>query len=230
MNPSRRNNLALEYSYFGRLDEALPYFVRLAELRPNDLDTVYFAWREVRRSGRDPAKAEALIDKARTLNQQPDASPGIWAAITLYGVRRQLGVGNYSGALQEIERFRSSLPSHIGDRRAALTNWLGRYFIDLGKLRAAEEQYSSLPEDWKHVPLAFLAEEQGDMAALRFHLRRQPKNDRNVWTARQLALAGMTAQAAPLLIGQRAQLSYEPRFINLARRNLLGRRKKRRGH
>jgi tetratricopeptide (TPR) repeat protein len=94
---------------------------------------------------------------------------------------------------------------------------LGRYFFDLGKLRAAEEQFSTLPEDWKHEALAYLAEEHGDMAALRFHLRRQLPIDENVWIVRQLALAGMTAQAAPLLIGQRAQLSYEPRFIDLAR-------------
>jgi tetratricopeptide (TPR) repeat protein len=210
------NNLALEYFYFGRLDEALPYFIRRAEL-PNDLGTVYRAWRELRRSGRDAGKAEALFDQTQTLSQQPDADPIIWATITLDGVRRQLCLGDYSGALQELERVRSSLPSHIGPRRTALSERLGRYFFDLGKLRAAEEQFSTLPEDWKHEALAYLAEEHGDMAALRFHLRRQLPIDENVWIVRQLALAGMTAQAAPLLIGQRAQLSYEPRLIDLAR-------------
>lgn len=218
------NNLALTYSYLGRLEEAVPYFVRRAELRPHDLWSVYWAYYEVRRSGRAPAKAEALLRKAQMLSQSPDASPpDYWAAITLHGARRRMRLGDYQGALQEMERVRKDFPSYTAPRREALTKHLAIYFLYLGRMRAANEQYATLQDEAeKHGGLAWLAEERGDMRALRFHLRRQlalGADGSDPFTLLQLVRAGLLAEAAARLPDERIR-EYPPRFIRLARAHI----------
>jgi DNA-binding winged helix-turn-helix (wHTH) protein/tetratricopeptide (TPR) repeat protein len=221
------NNLALTLDEIGRSEEALPYFVARADLRPNDLEIVYRAWWGLRRSRQDPARADALMRKAQVLSQNPDApaNPSVWAATILYGSRHRMSLGDYQGALQEMERVRSSLPSYTGPRRQALTNRLGDDFFFLGQLRAAEELYSALPEDGilKHEGLAWVAEEWGDMTALRVRLRRQlalGADGIDPWRVRELARVGLLAEVAARLPDQRAQKSYEPPYVRLARAHI----------
>jgi tetratricopeptide (TPR) repeat protein len=220
------NNLALTLDGVDRVREASPYVVARAELRPNDLPSVYRAAMEMMRFGRDPAKAEALMRKAQELSQNPDASPNPdpWVKTILYGARRRMRLGDYEGARQELERVRRTVPSHAGRRRDALTDWLGVNFVHLGQLRAGEEQYSALRDElMRHAGLAWVAAERGDMTALRFHLRRQLALGAGFDPERvqQLVRVGMLAEAAAQLADERAQKGYPTRWIRLARAHVV---------
>ncbi|HXE92021.1 MAG TPA: winged helix-turn-helix domain-containing protein [Terriglobales bacterium] len=220
------NNLANKYWYLGRLDEALPYSLRRADLRPHDLASVFGAWDSLRRSGRDPARAEALFHKAQVLSRNPDAfpNPQLWVRVRVAGARHRAGLGDYRGALQELEGLRRSLPSYTGPRREALTDWLAAQFVHLGQLRAAEELYSALQDESdRHVGLAWVAEERGDMTALRFHLRRRfalGSVGIDPEIVRQAVLAGLLAEATAQTPDERMQNLWAPRYVRLQRAHI----------
>src|SRR5262249_17837562 len=101
------NNLASELMRAGRTEDAEPYFVRRAELRPNSLDLNFAAWWALSGSGHDPARARILLDRGKALLNESGSSkrfPDLWTQLQFLTADQYLRQGDAARALKELDR------------------------------------------------------------------------------------------------------------------------------
>jgi DNA-binding winged helix-turn-helix (wHTH) protein/tetratricopeptide (TPR) repeat protein len=197
------NNLAFELTGANRADDALPYIIRRAELRPNDLDTNYVAWDALSEKGSDPERAQLFLERARALATTKDARqrPGAWTRLQFVVADQYLHQGDMVRGLQELDRVAAKLENALGDSRSLFLDELGNRYFYLGRLHDAERYYRQLPAGLRNEELGALAEARGDQQTFRKELLAQfaAGAELGPGTAARLAREGFIAQAEKVL-------------------------------
>jgi tetratricopeptide (TPR) repeat protein len=197
------NNLAFELTGANRPDDALPYIIRRAELRPNDLDTNYVAWDVLSEKGSDPERAQFFLERARALATAKEASkrPGRWTRLQFVVADQYLHQGDMVRGLQELDRVAAKLENALGDSRSLFLDELGNRYFYLGRLHDAERYYRQLSGGALHMELGSLAEVRGDEQTFRKELLAQFASGQELGpgTAARLAREGFIAQAEKVL-------------------------------
>ncbi len=200
------NNLAWTLSQVDRDEEAVPYLVARAELRPNHFRSNFRAWEALRRFGRDATTTKRLKERSLRLASSEEvraAFPDEWAELQLLRAQEHLERGEWAQSLGEVDRMVASLATYHGSAKTSLAQNAGLAYVSLGRLRQAEELYRSLPADYRYWSLASLAEVRGDARAMRQHLREQltaaPEVSHGPGTAARLARAGMLSESEQLI-------------------------------
>jgi tetratricopeptide (TPR) repeat protein len=199
------HNLANTLSRLGRVEEAAPYWVAIADLRPNDFRTNYQAWDASSRFVKDSPTIRRLRERTirlASLEQVRDAFPEEWAEVQLLRAQEHLARGELTESLVEVDRIAGTLANYTPSAKMFLAMDVGDHYLALGRLRQADEILSSLPADYRHWGLARLAEVRGDRQAMRQHLREQltaADASHGPATVARLARAGMLAEAEQLI-------------------------------
>ena len=199
------NNLAFELTGANRLDDALPYIIRRAELRPNDLDTNYVAWDVLSEKGSNPERARLFLERARALATTKDARqrPGAWTRLQFVVVDQYLHQGDMVRGLQELDRVAAKLENALGDSRSLFLDELGNRYFYLGRLHDAERYYRQLSGGTLHMELGALAEVRGDEQIFRKELLAQFASGEELGpgTAARLAREGFISASEKVLAG-----------------------------
>lgn len=198
------NNLAVELRRAGRMEDAEPYLVRRAELRPNALDLNAAAWWALSSSGHDPARAQDLLDRIKALLNESGSSerfPDLWTQLQFLTADQYLRQGDAPQALQELDRVAAKLQSASGDAHALFLDELGSRYFALGRLHDAERYFRQMPEESQHLDLSGLAEARGDHKTFRRELLAQFASGKGLGpgTAARLAREGFLSQAEKIL-------------------------------
>jgi DNA-binding winged helix-turn-helix (wHTH) protein/tetratricopeptide (TPR) repeat protein len=197
------NNLAFELTAAKRPDDALPYIIRRAELRPNDLDSNYVAWDVLSEKGIDPERAQIFLERARALATTKEASkrPGAWTRLQFVVADQYLHQGDMVRGLQELDRVAARLEDALGDSRALFLDELGNRYFYLGRLHDAERYYRQLSGGTLHMELGALAEVRGDEQTFRKELLAQFASGEELGpgTASRLAREGFISEAEKVL-------------------------------
>jgi tetratricopeptide (TPR) repeat protein len=159
------NNLTVLLWQQGRPDEATPYQVRLAELRPKDFRVnLDAAWAL---STYDLGGARPYLERARAL-ASPEARksyPEGAAFLALFAAMESSLKGQVGRAHEEVDRVAESVPTRAGEERENVAFQVGLEYLALGKLEAAQEMLSSIPINsrlprWPEALVAFVREDQ----------------------------------------------------------------------
>ena len=197
------NNLAFQLMDAGRKQDALPYIVRRAELRPNDLDTNYVAWDVLSENQSDPDRAQIFLERARALATTRDMSrrPAAWTRLQFVVADQYLRKGDTLRSLQELDRVAAKVESGLGTAPAFFLDELGTRYSALGRLHEAERYFRQMPEAMQHIELAWLAEARGDKQTVRKQLLAQfaAGDQLGPGTAARLAREGLLSQAEKVL-------------------------------
>ena len=198
------NNLAFELRDAGREGEALPYFIRRAELRPNALDVNFAAWEALSNSGLDSGRAQFFLDRAQAIASERGSSkrfPGRWTQLQFLTADQYLRQGDVVRSLQELNRIAAKLESAWGDSRALFLDELGSRYFSLGRLHDAERYFRQLPEHSQYMDLSALAEARGDRETFRKELLAQFASGEELGpgTAARLAREGFISEAEKVL-------------------------------
>ena len=164
------NNLATlyrVYSPLGRTEEGLRYQMRLADLRPKDFQSNFFAAQRIVQSGTDTTEAQPYLQRARALaSSEGEQSAWMVAWLTLLPVWEHWLAGDPGQALAELERATQTVSFRS---RRARDQWIvqaGDAYLNLGALQAAEEMYRQFSsEDARRRGLAEVAWARGDLQA-----------------------------------------------------------------
>jgi DNA-binding winged helix-turn-helix (wHTH) protein/tetratricopeptide (TPR) repeat protein len=197
-------NLASLLQQRGRTNEATDLIQRLADLRPGDFISNYDAWNRLAQSGRQ-AEATGYLARARSLltteieTEYPGEATNIETADALRAVRSW----DAHGALVQIQRLAATYEAKNGAMRNVIAFAVGEMYLDLGKLKTAEEWFRKFPPDGPGGKLAAieLGEEHGT-GALRSALRKQlplTETPYGYGTVVRLARCGMLKEARQLL-------------------------------
>jgi len=197
------NNLALELIEAGRREDAVPYVVRRAELRPNDLEANYAAWDSLSETGQDQGRARVFLDRVRALTAASDAikRPGRWTRLQFVTADEYLRDGDAARSLQELDRLATKLESALGEARTLFLDELGSRYLALGRLHDAERYFRQMPEHSQHEDLSGLAEVRGDEGTFRKELLAQFASGEELGpgTAARLAREGFSSEAEKVL-------------------------------
>ena len=199
------NNLASELRRAGRMEDAEPYVVRCAELRPNALDLNFAAWWTLSGSGHDPARARILLDRVKALLNESGSSkrfPDLWTQLQFLNADQYLRQGDAPRALQELDRVATKLQSTSSSEAHTLfLDELGSRYFALGRLHDAERYFRQMPEKSQHLDLGGLAEARGDHKTFRRELLAQFASGKDLGpgTAARLAREGLLSQAEKVL-------------------------------
>ncbi|MEE8201861.1 MAG: tetratricopeptide repeat protein [Candidatus Acidoferrales bacterium] len=177
--------LAQVYRRQERTQDAVPYSLRLAELYPNNFVANVRAAFALVTWANNLDQARPYIQRARKLLSREwiHRSPGwsVWAR--LFPAREHFYKGELEEALNEATLVAEILksPGRKTRTRTIYAWWVGSLYVDLGKLRAAEEtfQHISVTRS-RHLALAKIADARGDMPALREHMKKVAATGKNV--------------------------------------------------
>ena len=201
------NNLAMDLENdLGRPQDAIPYRVKLADLRPDALDANFSAWQALSQNGGDPGRAQVFLQRAEALADRSETSlkfPDIWVQLNFRVVDEYLREGDSFRALQEIERLSSKGDHALGDARWLFADELGNRYVALGRLHDAERFYQQLPKGEKDWELGSLAEIRGDKETLRKELLEQFASGAELGpgTAARMAREGLINESEQVLTG-----------------------------
>jgi DNA-binding winged helix-turn-helix (wHTH) protein/tetratricopeptide (TPR) repeat protein len=198
------NNLAFELIGAGRREDALPFVIRRAELRPNALDTNFEAWEALSNSGDDPARAKFFLDRVQTLAEESGSSkrfPDRWTQLQFLTVDQYLRQGDVVQSLQQLNRVAAKLENASGQARTLFLDELGSRYFMLGRLHDAERYFGQLPEGLRDAELGALAEVRGDQRSFRKALLAQfaAGAELGPGSAARLAREGFLAEAEKVL-------------------------------
>jgi DNA-binding winged helix-turn-helix (wHTH) protein/Tfp pilus assembly protein PilF len=198
------NNLAFDLIDAGRREDASPYVIRRAELRPNSLDANFAAWEALSSSGHDPGRAKFFLDRIQALAAESGSSkrfPDRWTQLQFLTADQYLRRGDTLRSLQELDRIAAKLEIALGDSRALFLDELGSRYLSLGRLHDAERYFRQLPEHSQHLDLSALAEARGDDETIRKELLAQFASGEELGpgTAARLARQGFLSQAEKVL-------------------------------
>jgi DNA-binding winged helix-turn-helix (wHTH) protein/tetratricopeptide (TPR) repeat protein len=198
------NNLAFELIGAGRREDALPFVIRRAELRPNALDTNFEAWEALSNSGDDPARAKFFLDRVQALAEESGSSkrfPDRWTQLQFLTVDQYLRQGDVVQSLQQLNRVAAKLENASGQARTLFLDELGSRYFMLGRLHDAERYFGQLPEGLRDAELGALAEVRGDQRSFRKALLAQfaAGAELGPGSAARLAREGFLAEAEKVL-------------------------------
>jgi tetratricopeptide (TPR) repeat protein len=198
------NNLAFELIGVGRQEDALPYVLRRAQLRPNGLDVNFAAWEALSNSGHDSGRAEFFLNRVQELASESGSSkrfPGRWTQLQFLTVDQYLRQGDLVRSLQELNRVAAKLENVLGQARTLFLDELGSRYFALGRLHDAERYFRQIPEHSQHLDLSGLAEARGDQETFRKELLAQFASGEELGpgTAARLAREGFLSQAEKVL-------------------------------
>ena len=161
------NNLAGLYSRLGRAEEEIPYLMRLADLRPKDFQSNFFAAQRIVQSGIDTTQAQPYLQRARALaSSEGEQSAWMVSWLTLLPVWEHWLAGDPGQALAELERATQTVSFRSQRARDAWINQAGDTYLTLGALQAAEEMFRQVSlEDARRIGLAEVAWARGDLQA-----------------------------------------------------------------
>ena len=189
------NNLGILLSIEGRLKEAVPFRVKMAQLQPHDFHTNFgAAWALINFDG-DTRAARPYLERARQL-----ISPEIreraagWAAwVELVPFSESWRQEHVREALAGLNRVAGQHQSSSQAARAEYTWQIAGGYLTLGKLQAAEELFRSLPDPEDRTQgLAMLAWARDDRKAIGKELQNPAGS---LFNAMLLAYAGFPEQA-----------------------------------
>ncbi len=167
------NNLAHLLWVEGRLNEATPYLVRRADLRPNDFSAAVAAAQALPDT---LSGAKPYVERARTLASLDTVRvhPDEAAWLELFAAWEYWSQGRMEEALREVSRVAASVRSRRGEERETFAFHVALYYLLFGKLKAAEEIFQEIPKEapWPRWPEAMACFLRADPQALRDHFRR----------------------------------------------------------
>ena len=167
------NNLVMSYRLLGRLEEALPYIMRRADLRQHDFSVNVFAAHQTLQAGADIALARPYAERARQLELAGGGGgkpewQNHWLA--LFPVYDHWLANDPSSALEALTPVAESVRSVNEHGRDELAQFLGCAYAMLGVLEAAEDVFRSIrDEEVQQQGLAEVAWLRGDLRAAREH-------------------------------------------------------------
>jgi len=133
------------YSYYRYvwpwgIEDALPYLLRTAQLRPNSFRHISRTAAYLAIEMNRPREAEPYVQRAADLAATDPAARPLYgvAWVRLYPVHRLWMEGDLEGVLNELDRWRETLRSSVVHDYDLVTKVAGFYVV-LGMLEAAEE-------------------------------------------------------------------------------------------
>lgn len=198
------NNLVGVYSRLGRTAEEVFYSVRRAEVRPNNFPSNARAVLALVKGG-DPAKARLYFQRARALASPEMARlyPEVAALLELFPPSDYWVRGDVKETFAEVSRVAQTLNSRSGKMRDALAEGLGFSYLSLGRLKAAEDLFHSLP----------------DAAEQRFHLalaalNRDDRQALRKYSSRLEGSSALQSSVPPILMARAGLLSVAQKAIS----------------
>jgi DNA-binding winged helix-turn-helix (wHTH) protein/tetratricopeptide (TPR) repeat protein len=163
------NNLAWAHAEVGKVLEAIPYVVRLAQLRPNDFYSNAYAVAQLSDPGDSPKSARSYYLRARALltPENMQRFPSDAFEIGEFPVSEAWSQGDVEQADRELKRLVQIGDSLNGEARDIYMELVASCYMTLGKLRIATEITNSLSDrDTRKYSLATLAYIRGDRKSL----------------------------------------------------------------
>ena len=188
------HKLASNYSELGRHQEAARYRMRLADLRPNDLDINWRVFQALVRGEGDLEKARPYLLRAQQLAALPGIEPVPWVRVTTAAEYWQQG--HMEKVFSEVVRFEQIARSASGQGRDRWVNTVGSAYLALGKLKLAEQWFHSRPDPGSRIGgLVLVAFLRGDRQALINFADRVEKLGNPMWRPMFLLRAGLLSEA-----------------------------------
>ncbi len=210
------NNMAAMLQLVGRAEEAIPYFVRRAELRPHDFRVNVQAGWQVALSG-DSSQAALLFGKAvellPPLSDPPPTPNGARAvaATLLYPTQDLWLRGDLERLVTELERWEERLPSMHPDLRKGVAWYLSLGYWSVGQTRTDLGVFTMSDEGDRTLRALAIASAQDDLTLLRETLQEESTDMSACWIdntwcvplasrrVQLLAQAGLLAEAREAL-------------------------------
>jgi tetratricopeptide (TPR) repeat protein len=151
-------NLLVHYPTIGQPRRALPYFVRRADLRPQNFDQQLRAAHALLLLDK-PRDAERYVERARRLIKAEEDLPArSWRAawLTLYPAQAEWIRGDFQGAIQEATKLASQVESSAGEDLNPIRWELGSFYLNMGRLGAAREMFQSMTGPSEYLALIAL--------------------------------------------------------------------------
>lgn len=190
------NNLAPALIRLNRGREVLPYWLRLAELRPNDFSANVYAARSALILENDLARARPYLDRARALLSSADPSSYEALFVRLFPAFEQWLQGNVVAMQQELVRTEKFFDALRVQDRTAIEQDLGLFYMTLGQFRKAEERFRRIPEPpYRSANLAVLAFARNNNEKLLENLRPLKPSYTSAMIAVLFIRAGLLRQA-----------------------------------
>jgi serine/threonine-protein kinase len=193
------NNLAVMYQRQGRALEAVPYIVKLAELRPNDGQTAFRAAHQLAQHRRDFDAARPFVERARAIPLT--LTPMAYAWTVHFNAAECLARRDVPGMTAEVTRILGTVAEHPAETRDALVSKAVRYFLSTGQLRQAAVAVERLEDRRFFYPFyrAMVAYAASDVETARRYIRVVPFNSYMNGAAWMMARLGLTAEAEAFL-------------------------------
>jgi len=159
------HKLANAYHRLGRHREAAAYRVRAADLRPQSFSLNFAAAQYLLMHGGGRVTETPCFQRARALATTDAAreAPEDVADLEFLPAHDRWNEGDLPQALKEVERMARSMESHGGDVRRYLVEDVGRAYLSLGMIQAAEGRFRAVAdEDRRRYFLAQIALARGD--------------------------------------------------------------------
>lgn len=159
------HKLANAYDRLGRHREAAVYRVRAAELRPQSFSLNFGAAQYLLMHGGGRVTETPCFQRARALATAETAreAPEEVADLELLPAHDRWNEGDLPQTLKEVERMARSMESHGGAVQRYLVEDVGRAYLSLGMIQAAETRFRAVAdEDRRRYFLAQIALARGD--------------------------------------------------------------------
>ena len=169
------NNMVHQLAWeFARFEEAVPYAVQLAKIRPDDPDVLAVAARALAQWANRPAEAKPYIERATALLRQDDARTGSFNSVWLrfYPTHEHWVKNDPGRVLEDLSREETALNSLDGAARRQLTWFIADGFRNLGRIEKATELFGDTYYESYHCHLAATAFLRGDPGRAQEHLKR----------------------------------------------------------
>lgn len=197
------SNLSGTYLRLNRKEEAAPYRVRRADMRPHSLPASMGAVEALADWKKDLTAAAPYMRRAEELAALPEVQERfpLMAAKAHFLTAAELWQrGEFGDLLSELDRLSTVAETIEGEARIWFLDLLGQSYLSLRHLERAEKVFDNIPDpDWRRVELALLALAADDREALRRHAYQLGK----VWLGSSLPPIFM-ARAGLLVEAQRA--------------------------
>ena len=202
-------------------EEALPYLLRLAQLRPNSFGDNFRAGQSLAIQMNRWREAEPYLQRAADLAEtDPSAGrPQHVAWVRLYPAHRRWLEGDLEGVLDEVDSWRETLRSSSGWPRTYLAESMGGFYLALGMFEAAEEIFWLIDRprrrDGNLFHLEYYRMDEGEGAA---YLKSQRPGHTGGLAARRMARAGRLSEARNdfAALQAQAQRAVDPQTYDLA--------------
>jgi tetratricopeptide (TPR) repeat protein len=197
-------NLGGVYESLGLYDELTRMLVRIADLRPSDFSANVWAAYEIALSEGDLDVAKKYVERARALSSEetPQQWAGAAVLMELFPAFEYWSRGQIEESSKATDRVASRIQSLRAWPRTLFVNYVGTFYLTLGRLRAAEELFRKDPDRkvglWN---LSRLALARRDRDAMRSHLRdiREVTRGRAEWAALLFARAALFQESLRIL-------------------------------